>query len=367
MNSVLQIMDSAKVVGRRCKCLEILILAALLVGCNNGDSTGPTTPTTGANGTYLFLTNEASVLGEKKGEMYYASVNVGTSVKEKVRIANRGADVYTLTDIGVVGESAEEFDVGVVTDEGDEFTTQIFSEVTLQPAEAVTLDIIFAPITEGPKTANFTLNYATREVASEEDNLNEQNYYQAVELANSGALPAARKKYTAYLENDPVTTNKQRAAIRLPIVDEARNYGTEKELSLYLKAMTERDYQQYQQALSLLDVFLSRYPDSYLADDALYLKGYIYLMDLNDPANALRAMQTLRKQYRDSTYKDTVLYSEALAQKALGNLMLAEEVLLELKHRHTGISTLGIQLPKDNLVSRLWFERATSLAETLAL
>jgi len=153
--------------------------------------------------------------------------------------------------------------------------------------------------------------------------------------------------------------------MRLPIIDEGQNLDTQHELTLYLEAMSERDYNDYARALHILDVLLEKYPDSYIADDAQYLKGYIYLMDLDDPANALRAMQAVRKNYPDSTYYDTVLYSEAIAQNDLGNLLLAKELLLELKLRHTGVDTLGIQLPKDSLESRLWFDRATDLLNTV--
>jgi hypothetical protein len=75
-------------------------------------------------------------------------------------------------------------------------------------------------------------------------------------------------------------------------------------------------------------------------------------------------MQQLRKEYPDSTYYDTALYSEAMAEQAIGNDAVAREILLDLKYRHTGIEALGIALPKDNLVSRLWFERATDALES---
>jgi len=350
--------------------LGLVVLTTVLSACGGSSNTGdidgnidsnveaidpiPVADPRGADGSYLFVTHNASNLGENEEQaLYYGTRNVGTRESYSVRIANRGADTYTLNNIMVVGKNAEEF------------STPVLNEITLLPAQAASVDVAFLPITEGPKEANFTVDYDTKELASEADSQTEQSYYEAADLAKSGKLVAARKKYTNYLADDPVTNNKQRAAMRLPIIDEGQNLDTQHELTLYLEAMSERDYNDYARALHILDVLLEKYPDSYIADDAQYLKGYIYLMDLDDPANALRAMQAVRKNYPDSTYYDTVLYSEAIAQNDLGNLLLAKELLLELKLRHTGVDTLGIQLPKDSLESRLWFDRATDLLNTV--
>ena len=331
--------------------LGLTIVATILTACGGSDSETDVVPR-GVNGTYLTLTYESQVLGENSEQvLYYGTQNVGTSEAFAVRIANRGADVYPLKNISVVGPNAEEF------------ATEVLDEITLQPSEVVNMDIAFQPITEGPKDAIFQLDYDTIQMVDESVNINEQSFYQANDLEAAGQFRAARQTYSEYLDNDPVTVNKRRAAIRLPIIDEAESYDGEEELGLYLQAMTQRDEQQFDLAIRTLDTFTALYPESYLTDDAIYLKGYIQLMDLHDPTNALRSMQVLRESFPDTTYYDTSLYSEAIAQIEIGNELVARQILLELKDRHTGIDTLGIQLPKDNLMSHLWFDRAKQILE----
>ena len=88
-------------------------------------------------------------------------------------------------------------------------------------------------------------------------------------------------------------------------------------------------------------------------------------MDEKNFAEALDTMQLLRRQYPNSTYYDTALYSEAIAHQEMGNLVVAKEILLDLRYRHTGVDVLGVTLAKDNLVSRLWYERANTALESL--
>lgn len=327
--------------------LGLSITAILLSACSGGGGDSDA-DSRGINGTYLSVTHQSQVLGENAEQvLYYGTRNVGSSESLAVRIANQGADVYPLTNITVEGENA------------DEFVTMSLDEITLQPADVVNVSIAFQPITEGPKEAIFQLDYDTIQMVDESVNINEQSFYQANELESAGQFRAARQTYSEYLDNDPVTVNKRRAAIRLPIIDEAESYDGQEDLGLYLSVMTQRDEQQFNLAIQNLETFDVFYSDSYLADDAMYLKGYIQLMDSEDPASALRTMQELRERFPDTTYYDTSLFSEAMAQFDLGNELVARQILLELKDRHTGISTLGIELPKDNLLSRLWFDRAT--------
>lgn len=134
---------------------------------------------------------------------------------------------------------------------------------------------------------------------------------------------------------------------------------------MYLSAMDLRDNGQFEAASTELEIISSLYGDGYLGDDALYLKGYIQLMDEKNFAEALKTMQQLRRQYPDSTYYDTALYSEAIAEQEMGNLAVAKEILLDLRYRHTGVDVLGVTLAKDNLVSRLWFDRASSALDSM--
>ena len=88
--------------------------------------------------------------------------------------------------------------------------------------------------------------------------------------------------------------------------------------------------------------------------------AYISLVDLNDYEAAFNGMQTLLDSYPDSSYVDTALYSQGIALSELGNRDQAEEIFISLKDRHTGIrlDLFELSFPKDNYVSRLWYEKA---------
>lgn len=313
-------------------CLATLLLQA----CGGGTNT---TSTVGVNGTYLHVSVP---------EFYFGTKDVGTTVTQQIQIANRGADIYPLKSLSIDGENAEEFAADLVDD------------VVLQPAEAITVGISFMPITDGRKFANFVVDYDTIKMVDDSVNQNEQNYYQAKELEDAGNYQRAKQSYSDYIEGEPVTINKRRAAIKLPVITESEIYGDGEDFDLYLSALDLREAGELEQAATSIDVLQTLYADSYLADDALYLKGYIQLMDEKNYPEAMRTMQALRKAYPDSTYYDTALYSEAIAQQEIGNDAVAREILLDLRYRHTGIDVLGVTMAKDNLVSRLWFDRANT-------
>ncbi|WP_157736166.1 tetratricopeptide repeat protein [Granulosicoccus antarcticus] len=321
------------------------LIALALQACSGGSDSGSTaTKEPGVNGTYLYISTP---------DFYFGTNDVGTSATQNIQIANRGADIYPLTSITISGDNAEEF------------STDLFEDIVLNPAEAITVGITFQPITDGRKFANFVVDYETIQQVAESVNINEQNYYEAKDLENSGNYSAAAQSYSDYIEGEPVTINKAKATIKLPVITESEIYGDGDDFDLYLSALDMRDEGDLEGASMQLDVVHTLFPDGYLADDALYLQGYIQLMDEKDYSGALRTMQQLRKEYPDSTYYDTALYSEAIAQQQIGNDSVAREIFLDLRYRHTGIDTLGITMAKDNLVSRLWFDRANSALDSM--
>lgn len=330
----------------RLRPLLVVTLACVFVqACDSGGGGGDAASSgVGVSGTYLHVSAP---------DFYFGTRDVGTKSTQKIQISNRGADEYPLKSIRVQGDNA------------DEFSAQTIDEIILKPTEAISVGITFQPITDGRKFANFVVDYDTIKKVAESVNINEQTYYEAKDLENSGDYLAAKRRYNDYIDGQPVTSNKQRAAIKLPVIQESSIYGDGQDFDLYLSAMDLRDSGQYEEANTELAVISSLYGDGYLGDDALYLKGYIQLMDEKNFAGAFITMQQLRKQYPDSSYYDTALYSEAIAQQELGNLPVAKEILLDLRYRHTGVDTLGITLAKDNLVSRLWFDRATTALESL--
>jgi TolA-binding protein len=323
--------------------LAVTLACVFLQACGGGGNE-PAAPSIGVNGTYLHVSAP---------DFYFGTKDVGSKSTQKIQISNRGADVYPLKSITVRGDNA------------DEFSAQAIDEIVLHPTEAITVGVTFQPITDGRKFADFIVSYDTVQMVADSVNLNEQTFYEAKELENSGDYISAKRRYSDYIDGQPVTSNKQRAAIKLPVIQESSIYGDGQDFDLYLSAMDLRDSGQFEAAHTELAAISSLYGDGYLGDDALYLKGYIQLMDENNFAGALTTMQQLRTQYPDSTYYDTALYSEAIAQQGLGNLPVAKEILLDLRYRHTGVDTLGITLAKDNLISRLWFDRANTAMDSM--
>jgi len=312
----------------------------LVVSDGGGDASTPVTKALapGPNGSYLFVSAP---------DFYFGTRDVGTSATQQIELANRGGDIYPINSVIVTGEHAEEFVV------------DLRDPVTLNPAEKISLGVTFAPIDQGRKFAELDIDFDTIVQVDAATNANEQNYYRARDLEDQGDYRASFEAYDEYVDNRPVTVNKRRAAIKLPVIREASVYGSDADFELYLDAMNAREAGELERATAALDTLLLLYGDSYLADDALYLKGYIDLMDRADHASSLQSFQALRSRYPDTTYYDTALYGEALAQQGLGNHVLARSIYLDLRLRHTGVDTLGITLPKDDLLSRLWFERAS--------
>lgn len=320
-----------------------IALVALLQACSGGDSS-PAAPTPGVGGSFLHVSVP---------DFYFGTRDVGTQATQKIEITNRGGDIYPIKTIKVTG------------DHSDEFTTDFYDEIVLQPAEAIELSISFEPITDGRKSAALDIDFDTITQVSAADNLHEQNFYRAKDLENAGEYDQSLAAYDDYIHGNPVTKNKQRAAIKAPVLKEASLYGDGPDFNLYLNAVNARNSGELDLAVAELDALELLHNDSYLADDAAYMRAYIDLIDKKDYAAAEKNMKQLRTDYPDSNYYDTALYSEGLAHQEMGNRQLARNIFEDLKYRHTGAEAFGIELSKDNILSRMWFERAEEALDAL--
>lgn len=188
----------------------------------------------------------------------------------------------------------------------------------------------------------------------------------AWKLETAGDYQGAALAYRNYLASRPEKSAESRhVRLKLPALQEASVYGAGPELDLYLSALNARAADDIQGALSLLQRIPVDYPDNNLIDDALYLIAYITMMDNFNFELAHNQLQALRYSHPQSRYYDTALYSEAIAQEQLGNRALAITKLQELRDRHTGISLAGIAWPRDEYLSRLWFDRSNDRLEYL--
>lgn len=322
----------------RAGAIAVLSLT-VLHACDSGGAGGDGGGGTGVDGTYLYISVP---------EFYFGTRDVGSVSTQDIMISNRGADVYPINSVAISGDNP------------DEFTTDLYDKITLNPAESINVQVSFSPITDGRKFANLDIDFDTIVQVDNAVNQNEQHYYEARTLQQRGELNSSLVEYGKYIDGKPVTTNKKRAAIRIPVLTEARLYSDDTEVAGYLAALAARDQENYETALNELDTLLTLHADSYIADDAQYLKAYIELVDRKNYSAALRELQTLRKNWPDTTYYDTALYSEAQAQQALGNDALALSIYKDLKLRHTSVNSAILTLPQDTLMSRLWFDRASN-------
>lgn len=326
--------------------LSICGIAIALTACRGGDD-----PTTTRVKTVVTPYLNVSV-----SEFYFGTQDVGTTATQTIELSNRSGDLYPINDLLLDGLNA------------DEFALNFNGAITLKPSEKVAIDVSFSPLSGGLKNADLKVNYDIISQATEVDNLNEQLFYDARSLENARDYDLSLRRYRSYLNSDPVTANKSKAAIKLPVLIESQNYGEGADFDHFVSALNYREDGATDNALNSLDELLQDYPDSYLADDAQYMKGYIQLIDNENYSAAEQNMVRLQEKHPQSTYLDTALYSEAIALEEQGELLEAANKYRKLldRHRSGTWAVLSLNLAKDNFTSRMWFARANKGLDRVA-
>jgi len=265
-------------------------------------------------------------------DFYFGTRGVGTTSTQTIELSNRSGDIYPIHGLQLLGENAEEFQ------------TSFIGELTLNPTEQISIDVTFAPLTDGQKVAALNIDYDIIQQVTKEANLNEQNFYKAEELEAHGDFEQSADTYKDYLAGKPATINKREASIKFPVLSESEAHGDGADFKQYLAAVNKREQKDHLGAIISLNKLLVEDPDSIYADDALYMRGYIQLLDTGDHAAA----------------RDTMLFSEGMANEELGEPEKASGLYMALKDRHTSEAAkfLSLDLPKDNYLSRLWFDRS---------
>ena len=319
----------------------IAVMTCLLSACGGGGEDG--------------VQSLAEIEGIKVSlsDYRYGVQEVGSNTPQKFLVSNIGVDTYPINDIAISGENP-----------GD-FISDIPMGMVLEPGDKLEIDVAFSPLGAGQRTASLDVDYDT--IIGVGSNRAESLYYNAKEFEEAGDYMSAISQYGEYLNSDNNTGNKARAMIKLPLLQEADVYGTGSDFGLYKSALDKRDEGEIDASLQLINALLRQHDDSYLVDDAKYMAAYIQLVDIGDYQAAYDGFETLLNEHPDSNYVDTAMYSQGLAQHELGNVEQAEEIFLALKDRHTGVKLdlFEMQWPKDNYVSRLWFERTEEQLEEL--
>lgn len=323
--------------------IAVTVMAALLNACaGGGDEEDETLPEGEFEGLKVSLT-----------DFRYGVQDVGSFTPQLFKVSNIGVDTYPINDISIAGENTEDF------------VSELPQGITLEPGDEIEINVAFSPVGNGQRTASLNIDYDT--IVGVGSNRVEALYYVARDFEEAGDYVSASEQYRAYLNAGSSTANKARAMIKLPLLEEADVYGAGSDFGLYKTAIDKRDKGDTQDALQLLEALLRQHKNSYLVDDAKYMRAYIQMVDHGDYQTAYDNFQILIDQHPDSTYVDTALYSQGLAQYELGNIEKAEEIFIALKDRHTGIK-LGLfelQWPKDNYVSRLWFDKSEDQLEEI--
>lgn len=184
-------------------------------------------------------------------------------------------------------------------------------------------------------------------------------YQQARSLETERHFPAAANAYRQYLKGRTSDMEKTHAMIKAVVLEEGNRQGIDENFELFLESVNQRENGDWAGALQSLDRIIEDSSDSYLTDDALYLRGYILLVDQQDNRAADAQMAELIEQYPSSSYYNTALYSRGIAQKKIGNKTRAAHFFRELQKQHSGltIEIFDLRWPQDNYISRLWFTR----------
>ena len=278
---------------------------------------------------------------------------IGSRTAQTFEISNVGVDTYPINQIAVTGENAEDF-IG-----------EMPQGIVLEPGDNLSVDVVFSPLGGGQRVASLDIDFDT--IFGVGSNRDEAVYYRARQSEESGDYVSAISQYREYLNSGSSTGNRARAVIKLPLLEEADVYGTGSDFGLYNDALNKRDEGDSQAAIQLLEALLRQHTDSYLVDDAKYMRAYIQLVDFGEYQQASDNFERLQQEHPNSTYVDTALYSQGLAQYELGNAEQAEEIFIALKDRHTGVrlDLFELQWPKDNFVSRLWFDKTEEQLDEL--
>jgi len=203
--------------------------------------------------------------------------------------------------------------------------------------------------------------FAVQSVGAATDPASDPTYSSARLAEANGDFSGAIELYRQYLTEQPDAKGTSGVMTRVSVLQEAvRHNDSGETLKLYLEALDARERREIGLASEKLGQILSQAPGSYLSDDALYLQGYIAMMDGFKYEEAHALFHRLRREHPDSTYLDTATYSEAISLEQLGNTEAAKQVFEILRERHTefSLSLFGVRWPKSTYLSRYWFDRA---------
>ena len=200
--------------------------------------------------------------------------------------------------------------------------------------------------------------------AADESNA-EAAYRSATQSVNSGQFKEALRTLRLLQRQYPTYSNIAAVKTRIAVLHEADFAGAE--LVTFLNALDARDSGNADRALQQLRQLVTDEPASPLVDDAIYLMAYIHLMERYDYDTARAHIAELKQLAPETPYGDAADYLNAIAYEQSGLTAQAVLIFESLRERHTSVSLpFGYRIPRGNVMSRYWFDRADRRLKILA-
>ncbi len=193
-----------------------------------------------------------------------------------------------------------------------------------------------------------------------------EQYGQALGLITQQHYSDAVASLRLIQRNYPQFSKIASVQTRIAVLHEASKAGDS--IDHYLQALNQRDDLDIDGALNSLERLLVDFPDTSLRDDALYLKAYIEVMAKYDFRKAQLTLSQLMTEFTEGAYQDSAEYLDGIILEQLGETELAIARFKTLRDQHTALSLpLEFNWPKDNVLSRYWFDRADKRLSMLNL
>jgi len=170
----------------------------------------------------------------------------------------------------------------------------------------------------------------------------------------------ALRAYQRFLNHHLNSVHRVDAQLKVSLIRSGLKEKNADILKMMLQALHQRALSHDDDAIALLEQLLNRYPRSRLADDALNMMAYMQLMDVHDVSAAEQSYRRLLKDYPNSNYVDNALYGVAVALEDAKQWQASRLAYQRLKEKHMSVNMLGLSFAKDNYLSRVWFNKATS-------
>ncbi|MEM7252261.1 MAG: tetratricopeptide repeat protein [Pseudomonadota bacterium] len=169
-----------------------------------------------------------------------------------------------------------------------------------------------------------------------------------------GELREAAKFYRQYLAARVDSVYREESRLKAATILAALKRKDDESLPHYLNALNHRLRGEFDDAIAASQGLADKFPKSSLADDALFLAGLSQFIDLGQHQGAIETFKRLLKRFPKSNYVSRTAFALGNIYGRTGNVDAARRELRSLIEMHSDGSG-----PRDTLVSRIWYRKAT--------